>query len=219
MKLRGQLFMKKKIITSLFVCMLTLSACGNTDSPADTSNEAAKSVIEEDTSEPDVIGEVDVDKNLLTVELTIPADYLGEPTQEDLNAIAKEKGYKSITLNDDGSATYVMSKMQHQEMMEDLANNINSSLSDMVGSEDYPNFTEIAANDNFTEFKITTTSVELGLNESLSVIAYYMYGGMYNIFNGTPVDNVHVDFINADSGEIINSANSSDMGDAGQSTE
>ena len=135
--------MKKKIITLLFVCMLTLSACGNTDSPADTSNEADKSVIEEDTSEPDVIGEVDVDKNLLTVELTIPADYLGEPTQEDLNAIAKEKGYKSITLNDDGSATYVMSKMQHQEMMEDLANNINSSLSDMVGSEDYPNFTEI----------------------------------------------------------------------------
>ncbi len=211
--------MKKKIITSLFVCMLTLSACGNTDSPADTSNETAKSVIEEGTSEPDVIGEVDVDKNLLTVELTIPADYLGETTQEGLNAIAKEKGYKSITLNDDGSATYVMSKIQHQEMMEDLANNINSSLSDMVGSEDYPNFTEIVANDNFTEFKITTTSVELGLNESLSVIAYYMYGGMYNIFNGTPVDNVHVDFINADSGEIINSADSSDIGNAEQSTE
>lgn len=211
--------MKKKIITSLFVCMLTLSARGNTDSPADTSNETAKSVIEEGTSEPDVIGEVDVDKNLLTVELTIPADYLGETTQEGLNAIAKEKGYKSITLNDDGSATYVMSKIQHQEMMEDLANNINSSLSDMVGSEDYPNFTEIVANDNFTEFKITTTSVELGLNESLSVIAYYMYGGMYNIFNGTPVDNVHVDFINADSGEIINSADSSDIGNAEQSTE
>ena len=46
-----------------------------------------------------------------------------------------------------------------------------------------------------------------------------LYGGMYNIFNGTPVDNVHVDFINADSGEIINSADSSDIGNAEQSTE
>lgn len=211
--------MKKKLITSLLACTLALSACGNTDTPADTSSEAVTSAIDEDAAEPDTVGKVDVDKNLLTVELTIPADYMGEATQEDLSAIAKEKGYKSITLNDDGSATYVMSKTQHQEMMQELAININNGLSDMVASEDYPNFTEIVANDDFTEFKVTTTSTELGLNESLSVIAYYMYGGMYNVFNGTPTDNVHVDFINADSGEIINSANSSDMGDAGQSTE
>lgn len=211
--------MKKKLITSLLACTLALSACGNTDTPADTSSEAVTSVIDEDAAEPDTVGKVDVDKNLLTVELTIPADYMGEATQEDLSAIAKEKGYKSITLNDDGSATYVMNQTQHQEMMQELAININNGLSDMVASEDYPNFTEIVANDDFTEFKVTTTSTELGLNESLSVIAYYMYGGMYNVFNGTPTDNVHVDFINADSGEIINSANSSDMGDAGQSTE
>ncbi len=211
--------MKKKLITSLLVCTLALSACGTPDAPADTSSETVTSVIDEDAAEPDTVGEVDVDKNLLTVELTIPADYMGETTQEDLSAIAKEKGYKSITLNDDGSATYVMSKTQHQEMMQELAININNGLSDMVASEDYPNFTEIVANDDFTEFKVTTTSTELGLNESLSVIAYYMYGGMYNVFNGTPTDNVHVDFINADSGEIINSADSSDMGDAGQSTE
>lgn len=211
--------MKKKLITSLLVCTLALSACGTPDAPADTSSETVTSVIDEDAAEPDTVGEVDVDKNLLTVELTIPADYMGETTQEDLSAIAKEKGYKSITLNNDGSATYVMSKTQHQEMMQELAININNGLSDMVASEDYPNFTEIVANDDFTEFKVTTTSTELGLNESLSVIAYYMYGGMYNVFNGTPTDNVHVDFINADSGEIINSADSSDMGDAGQSTE
>ena len=41
-----------------------------------------------------------------------------------------------------------------------------------------------------------------------------MYGGLFNSFNGTPVDNIHVDFINAESGEIIESADSSDLQNA-----
>ena len=40
-----------------------------------------------------------------------------------------------------------------------------------------------------------------------------MYGGMYNIFNGTEVENIAVDFINESTGQIINSANSRDMGE------
>ena len=40
-----------------------------------------------------------------------------------------------------------------------------------------------------------------------------MYGGMYNIFNGTEVENIAVDFINEATGQIINSANSCDIGE------
>ena len=40
-----------------------------------------------------------------------------------------------------------------------------------------------------------------------------MYGGMYNVFNGTEVENIAVDFINEATGQIINSANSCDMGE------
>ena len=43
-------------------------------------------------------------------------------------------------------------------------------------------------------------------------MALYMYGGMYGIFAGEKVDNVQVDFVNADSGEIISTGNSKDMG-------
>ena len=49
--------------------------------------------------------------------------------------------------------------------------------------------------------------------ESFSVLGFYMYGGMYNIFNGTAVDNVSVKFINADTGEVISTTNSKDMGE------
>ena len=42
----------------------------------------------------------------------------------------------------------------------------------------------------------------------------YIYGGMYAIFNGTVDDgsfNIQVDFVNADTGAIIQTANSRDM--------
>ena len=215
--------MKKKIVMSLLICTLALSGCGSSNAPADTStnqsSETTESSTEGDISDLDSLGDIEVDENLFTVELTIPADYVGETTQEELDAEANEHGYKSITLHDDGSATYVMSKKQHRELMEELATNINDTLSAMVGSEDYPNITDISANDDFTEFTVTTTSTELSMNESFSVLVYYMCGGMYNIFNGTEVDNVHVDFINADSGEVISSSDSSDMGDTEQPAE
>lgn len=197
--------MKKRFLAILLTTslVLTITACSGSDKSTNTETETVETTTENET--------IEVDENLLTVELTIPADYVGETTQEELDAIAKENDFKSITLNEDGSATYVMTKGQHKELMSEMTNEFNSSLAEMVGSEDYPNFTNIEANSDFTEFTITTTSTELGFNESFSVIAFYMYGGMYNAFNGTPVDNVHVDFVNAESGEIISSSDSKDM--------
>lgn len=153
---------------------------------------------------------VEVDKGLFNVVIDVPKDFVGDTTQEELDKKAKKYGYK-VKLNDDGSATYTMTKSQHREMMEELTINLNQSLTEMIGSENYPNFTDIKANSNFTEFTITTKSKELDLAESFSVIGFYMYGGMYNTFNGTSIDNIHVDFINADTGEILSSSDSKDM--------
>jgi len=216
--------MKKRISCILLAIALTMSltACGNAESTKATdSTETAESSESVDSTETDeltetleAIGEVEADKNLFSVELTIPAEFMEGKTQDELDAVAKEKGFKSITLHEDGSATYVMTKAQHEQLMSELTDSINSSLKEMIGSEDYPNITDITANDDFTSFTIATTSSELSLNESFSVLAFYTYAGMYNIFNGTPVENVHVDFVNADSGEIIDTADSSDMNES-----
>ena len=219
--------MKRKLTLLLISTTLILSACGSNASTEDTpSSETAQEAIvvessvegattesDNSLSELEAIGDVKVDEGLFNVEFNIPADFVGETTQEELDAIASESGYKAITLNEDGSATYIMTKKQHKEMMEEMTVSLNESLAEMVGSEDYPNITDIKTNENFTEFAITTKSTELDLNESFSVLAFYMYGGMYNIFAGTPADNVHVEFINADSGEVISSADSSNMGE------
>ena len=212
--------MKKKFLALTLLVSMSLTACGE-QAPVSTNSESSvvteTSTTETTTSETsgnlselDALGSIEVEKNLFDVTLTIPKDYVGDKTQDDLNKLSKEMGCKSITLNEDGSATYVMTKAQHAELMDETRTSINSSLAEMVGSDEYPNFTNIEANDDFTEFTITTKSTKLDLAESFSVIGFYMYGGMYAIFSGTEVENISVKFINADTGEVINETNSSD---------
>lgn len=123
--------------------------------------------------------------------------------------MAEASGYHSITLNDDGSATYRITKEQHEYMLLGVRSSIAESLEDIKNSEDY-NFTDIKVNANCTDFKVTTTSEELSFAESLSVLVFYAFGGMYRMFSGVDIDNVHVSFVNSETGEVISEANSND---------
>lgn len=210
--------MKKQLIATVLSLTLVFTACGTpaaspqsdqkSSSPSQESETAKSSA--SDLASLDAFASIEVDEGLFNVELTIPADFIGDQTQEDLDKISEEQGYKSITLNEDGSATYVMTKKQHEVLLDAYRNQINDTIGEMVGSDTYPNITKIEANDNFTEFTITTKSTELDVAESFSVINFYMYGGMYSIFSGEEVDNIAVTFVNADTGEIISTANSND---------
>lgn len=104
-----------------------------------------------------------------------------------------------------------MTKSQHKKILKDLADSINDSFSEYINTEDYPNITDIEANKNFTSFTVTTKSTEIDMAESFLPMAFYIQGGMYSVFSGENISNVHVDFVNADTGEIISSFDSSDM--------
>ena len=220
------------IATALLTAALTACSGSNGSGGGSTTNtvqqEAAASDTTVDEKGQDAgqastgEGGIDVDKGLMNVEITIPAntaEFYGFKfeSQEDADAYAKEQGFKSVKLHDDGSITIVMSKSQHKKMMEELSKSIDDALQEMVGSEDYPNITAVEHNDNYTSFTVTTKSEELGFTESFSSLAFYLYGGMYNSFNGTPADNIHVDFINEASGEVIESFDSKNMEDSSSS--
>lgn len=224
--------------TALFIAtaLLTaaLTACsgnggtgGNTTTNAEqqtatasatTTEDKAQSASQASTAE----GGIDVDKGLMNVEITIPAEsaeYYGFSfeSQEEADAYAKEQGFKSVTLGDDGSVSLVMSKSQHKKLMEELNKTIDEAFQEMIGSEDYPNITAVEHNDNYTDIKVTTKSEELSFNESFSSLSFYIFGGMYNAFNGTPVDSIHIDFVNEASGEVIDSFDSENMDDGSES--
>lgn len=213
--------MKKQFLIAMSL-MLALTGCSpaksSTPATDETSNEVSADTTEESSDEnsesdaEEMATAISVDKGLFNVTLHIPADFIDEETtQEDLDAIAQEEGFKSVTLNEDGSVTYVINKEQHKQLMDEVVSSINDGIADIVRSEDYPDVSSITANDDFTNFTISIDSSEVGLSESMLVLVMYVYGGMYNAYNGTAVDNIHVDFVNADTGEIMESGNSSDM--------
>ncbi len=223
--------MEKRIFTfiiSVAMIVSLISGCGaKTEDISKENEQEIATVVEpiaENTSEVEeeitddalktleAIGDVDVDKDLFDVTLNIPKDFVGETTQEKLDKSVEEKGYKSATLNTDGSVTFVMTKAQHKEMVDEIKKSIDKSISDMVGSSDYPNITDITANDDYTKFTVTTKNEQPDLAESFAVMGLYTCGGMYGIFAGEKVDNIHVDFVNDASGEIISSADSKNMG-------
>lgn len=214
--------MKKNVIFFSMIMAVVLSSCGKVEdttipletTTAATTLTAAVEKTEEvtDISDLDALAEVTVEKELFDVVLTVPKDFIGEQTtQEDLDIVCNDNGFQSITLNEDGSATYVMTKSQHKKLMEEYRSQINSSLREMIGSTDYPNITDIKANDNFTEYTVTTTSTELDLAERISTFGFYANAALFGIFNGTTPDNVCVTFVNADTGNVIETFNSSDM--------
>ena len=157
-------------------------------------------------------GNVEVDKGLFSVTLTIPAEYVDTLgiTKESLEDDSKQDGIKEAKMNSDGSVTYVMTKEKHRELVNAMKESIDESMKEMIGSENYPNITDVKANDDYTSFTVTTKSKELSVEESFSIMGFYIFGALYNIYDGKDVDNIHVDFVNVDTGEIINSADSKD---------
>lgn len=160
----------------------------------------------------DTLDGVDVDSGLFNVTLTIPPDYVEEGiTQDRLDATAKEEGYKSATLNADGSVTYVITKAQHKEMMDGISQSIDRSLSEMAGSEEYPAISRIEANGDYTEYKVYLNTEEVGFSESMATLGLYIFSGTYHVFNGTEPGNVNIQFLSEPTGQVIQEANSSDM--------
>jgi hypothetical protein len=184
-------------------------ATDNDDTIATESEDEDDEIEITDMDTLNAIGDVEVDSGIFNVTITIPADLVSEDTtQEALDETAKEQGYKSATLNEDGTVTYVMTKAQHKKSMDEMRQSINESLSDLVESGDYPDIVSITANDDFTEFSVVVSTEEVGISESIMSLALYMYGGIYNIYNGTTADNIHVEYINKTTGNVIDELNS-----------
>ena len=213
--------MKKIVVGLIIFGSVLLSGCGDKEKKSEipvSSEIAVESTIENDEEDDlgadiSALGDIEVDKNLFSVEFTVPKDFLDEgATEESLTEKAGE-GVKSVTLNPDGSATYVMTKAAHKELMDEMTADIEDSLEEMVTSGDNPTYKKIEHNSNFTEITVYVDAEDIGLGDTFQILGFYLYGGMYNAFNGTPVDNINVKYINNNTGEVITDANSSEMGE------
>ena len=216
--------MKRTVaLTAAAALALSLAACSTAPSTADTPAEApaptAAPTTEPDSSLQDAADaistaeQIEVEDGLFDVTLTLPADYASDITAEEIAQQVADGKVHTGVLNDDGSVTYTMSKAQHAALLESVAAQLRSTLDDMIGSADYPNLTVIETNDDFTDFTVYTTTQPgaVGLSDEMSVLIYYTCGKMYGIVSGQEPDNIHVDILNAESGELVSSHDSKDF--------
>lgn len=224
--------MKKQISITLAAIMLAgLTACGTSAPEASSestapSSSASESTSEESSADSDLdtavdeaeqalsdIGSIDVDKGLFDVTITFPADFASDITQEEIDQQVADGKVHSGQINEDGSVTYVMSKDQNKAIVDGISESIQSSLDDMIGTDDYPNFTSIDHNADYTSFTVKTTTKpgETAISDSMSVLVFSTCGQTYGIVSGNIPENIHVDFVNADSGELVTSWDSENM--------
>lgn len=206
--------MKKKIVAIMLSTALAMSftACGNSDtSKADTKKE--------ETSKDG--GTLKAEKNILSVEITLPASLV-EDDSATLTDEAKSAGVKEITKNDDGSITMKMTKSAHKKLLNSIKESVDQSNDEMLSDkENYPSFDSITYNDDLTEFTVNVDSSLYGGMQGFAALAFYMEGNIYQALNAVPEDQLKtvVNFVNKDSGEVIESGDSSSMANSQSDSE
>ena len=183
----------KKLLFGITMAALLLAACGNDEAKKESATNNEEQGIE-------------VDKGLLDVELTLPAEFFDGQTQEEIEASAKQQGVKEVKINEDGTVYYKMSKSDHKKMMNELEKSIKESMDEVVTSGDAASFKEIEYNKNFTEFDVTVDreAYENSM-DAFMIFTFTLTGSFYNAFDGENMDEIKitVNMIDAATNEVF----------------
>lgn len=157
-----------------------------------------------------------VKKGLFNVEITVPPELI-QDKENTLDGEAKKAGVKKIVENKDGSMTMTMTRKAHKRMMSEMKDSVDDSIKNVLNDpESTSSFETITYNDSMSVFDINVDS-SFSEFETLTAIGFYFMGGMYQVFDGIPEDdiNITVNFINIDDNKTIESCSSGSLKDFG----
>lgn len=146
-----------------------------------------------------------------TVTVVIPTVYESITTQEEADEIREKNGYESATLEEDGSLTIIMSRSRHDEMIRQFRDSVDRGISEILAADTGSEIEKIEYNDDYSVFTVTVEGDEIGIVERQTADELVMYGVLYHIYTGNDVDHIQVDYVNRQSGEVIESADSGSL--------
>lgn len=187
--------MKRIIILVLSVVLIfNLAGCGGEEIDKESikddlevgSQETGVQEDEEDSA-------IEVEKKLMSVKVTLPVSMLElggeEINYDEITEDAKEEGIKDVTVNDDGSITYSMSKSKHKEMMNEMKGDLIESINDIVADEDFASIEDIVANNSFTEFDMIVNKEKFENSfDGFAAMGLAMQSMFYQLFDGVDPD-------------------------------
>jgi hypothetical protein len=175
--------MKKLLIIFFAISTTFLVACGEDGK----NNEPTK------TEETDA--NLEVDKGLLNVEVTLPSTLFENTPEEEIVSNAEKEGFKDVKVNENGSVTYKMSKLEHEKLMDDMDAELKATIEELSRSEDYPSIKEISHNSDYTEFDVTVSKEQYENSfDGFAILTLAISGMYYGAFDGRAGDDLRVIF-------------------------
>lgn len=135
----------------------------------------------------------DPDKNKGDVEVTLPANLMGDDNTGELMPEQIENGFKSSKVHEDGSITYQIDRKKYDRFMEMSKNELMATFNEMAGSGDYESITQVLYNQELTEvtLMVDPTVYQEGTDKyATKGIALKLV--TYQLFSGVSIDKVEV---------------------------
>jgi hypothetical protein len=149
---------------------------------------------------------ISVDKNLFSVDVTIPASFYEDQklSQAELDADAAKQGYGKAKLNSDGSVSFRMSKAQHKAALAEMKKSMDDYIQDSV-NESPKIFKKISYNSNMTEFNISVDKANFEDDFAAGFIGLGIafQASFYQMFNGTQTPKTELKLIDATTGKVF----------------
>ena len=146
-----------------------------------------------------------------TVTIVIPTLYESVTTQEEADRIREENGYESAILGEDGSLTVVMSRSQHEQILDQFKKSVDEGLAEIINTVEDSAIEKIEYNDDYSVFTVTVPGSELSFGARQAADELIMYGTLYHIYSGNDADRIQVEYVMSGSGEIIETADSGSL--------
>lgn len=146
---------------------------------------------------------VEVDKKLLTVEITLPKELLEDVENFNEEEYLKEnKGIKSAKLNEDKSLTVVMTKSKHDELVKEMKKGMEDTINELIESEEMAYIKDIKYSKDFKEINILVEKEAYENSIDLTSLMLGISVGMYQAYSGEEFETI-INTKDADSGETI----------------
>lgn len=140
------------------------------------------------------------------VTITMPASSFNLYQEAELNDLANEQGYSSITyFEDQQTVTFTMAKDDYDLFLASLSSTIEDILLELV-EDDNLAFASIEHNEQFDVFNCTMDGNSLGINDHYSIPALYYYALVYNNFCSIDPVTIRINYLNPQ-GDIIYEVN------------
>lgn len=206
--------MKKKILVPLLSVLLTIiMGCSAKESPKDPSDAAmnetgVETPMEEGDDENNEESEgFNVEKNLMSVELTLPAEFAGDLGDFNREAyLGENPGISDAKVLDDGSLWLKMSRTKHKELMEEMEEHMIASFNELIEGEETPYILDIRSSKDYRNVEVLVDRSGYENSFDFSGLTIFFSVGFYHAMQGEDFQ-LNLQYIDAETDEIIEESN------------